>query len=45
MGDNLYLNLKNKIIFADYKLHDIPNTCASAIKAIKDLNIIILQFI
>ena len=31
--------LKNKIIFADLKLHDIPNTCLSAIKAIKDLNI------
>ena len=31
--------LKNKIIFADLKLHDIPNTCASTIKAIKDLKI------
>ena len=31
--------LKNKIIFADLKLHDIPNTCRSTIKAIKDLNI------
>lgn len=31
--------LKNKIIFADLKLNDIPNTCASAIKAIKDLRI------
>ena len=31
--------LKNKIIFADLKLHDIPNTCASTIKAMKDLNI------
>ena len=30
--------LKNKIIFADLKIHDIPNTCA-AIKAIKDLKI------
>ena len=35
----MYLNLKNKIIFADLKLHDIPNTCVSAIKAIKDLKI------
>ena len=26
-------------MFADLKLHDIPNTCASAIKAIKDLKI------
>jgi orotidine-5'-phosphate decarboxylase len=31
--------LKNKTIFADLKLHDIPNTCASTIKAIKDLKI------
>ncbi len=31
--------LKNETIFADLKLHDIPNTCASTIKAMKDLNI------
>ena len=31
--------LKNKITFADLKLHDIPNTCASAVKAIKDLKV------
>ncbi len=31
--------LKKKIIFADLKLHDIPNTCKSAFKAIKDLNV------
>ena len=31
--------LKNKIIFADLKLHDIPNTCVSAVKAIKDLSV------
>ena len=31
--------LKNKIIFADLKINDIPNTCASTIKAIKDLRI------
>ena len=29
--------LKKKIIFVDLKLHDIPNTCVSTIKAIKDL--------
>ena len=29
--------LKNKITFGDYKFADIPNTCVSAIKAIKDL--------
>ena len=31
--------LKNKIIFFDLKLHDIPNTCVSTIKAIKDLRV------
>ena len=31
--------LKNKIVFADLKLHDIPNTCASTISAIRDLKI------
>ena len=31
--------LNDKIIFADLKLHDIPNTCASTVKAIKDLKI------
>ena len=31
--------LRDKIIFADLKLNDIPNTCASTIKAIKDLKI------
>ena len=29
--------LKNKIIFIDIKLHDIPNTCVSTLRAIKDL--------
>jgi len=38
-GRNFLLKLKNEIIFADLKLHDIPNTCASTIKAIKDLNV------
>ena len=36
-GRNFISKLKNKIIFGDYKFSDIPNTCASAIKAIKDL--------
>ena len=31
--------IKNKITFADLKIHDIPNTCASAVKALKDLKI------
>jgi orotidine-5'-phosphate decarboxylase len=38
-GRTFLSKLKNKIIFADLKLHDIPNTCVSAIKAIKDLNV------
>ena len=37
-GRNFISNLKNKITFGDYKLADIPNTCASTIKAVKDLN-------
>ena len=32
-------NLKNKITFGDYKLADIPNTCSSAVKAVKDLKL------
>ncbi len=31
-------NIKNKIVFGDYKISDIPNTCAAAIKAVRDLN-------
>ncbi len=38
-GRNFLSKLKNKIIFADLKLHDIPNTCVSAIRAIKDLKV------
>jgi len=38
-GRHFVSNLKDKIIFADLKLHDIPNTCVSAIKAIKDLKV------
>ena len=36
-GRNFVSKLKNKITFGDYKYSDIPNTCASAIKAVKDL--------
>ena len=32
-------SFKNKIIFADLKINDIPNTCISTIKAIKDLKV------
>ena len=38
-GRNFVSKLKKKVIFADLKLHDIPNTCVSAIKAIKDLKV------
>ena len=38
-GRSFISKLKNKIIFADLKIHDIPNTCVSAVKAISDLNI------
>ena len=37
-GKNFVSKLRKKIIFADLKIHDIPNTCASTVKAIKDLN-------
>ena len=36
----VYLSkIRNKTIFADLKLNDIPNTCTSAINAIKDLKV------
>ena len=36
-GRNFLSQLKKKIVFLDLKLNDIPNTCLSTIKAIKDL--------
>ena len=36
-GRNFISKLKNKITFGDYKISDIPNTCVSTIRAIKDL--------
>ena len=36
-GRKFISQLKNHITFGDYKFLDIPNTCYSAIKAIKDL--------
>ncbi len=36
-GRKFISTLKNKITFGDYKLADIPNTCAASIKAVKDL--------
>ena len=38
-GRNFISKLKKKIIFADLKLHDIPNTMSSTIIALKDLKI------
>ena len=38
-GRDFLSKIKNKIIFVDLKIHDIPNTCLSNIKALKDLNI------
>ena len=38
-GRNFVSKLKDKIIFADLKLNDIPNTCASTLKSIKDLKV------
>ena len=38
-GRNFVSKLKNKITFGDYKFSDIPNTCSSALKAIKDLRL------
>ena len=36
-GRKFISKLNNKIIFGDYKFSDIPNTCASAVKAVSDL--------
>ena len=36
-GRKFISNLKNEIIFGDYKIHDIPNTCAATIKTVRDL--------
>ena len=38
-GRNFISKLKKQIIFADLKLHDIPNTMSSTIIALKDLKI------
>jgi len=37
-GRKFIQKLKKKTIFGDFKFSDIPNTCASAIKSVKDLN-------
>ena len=38
-GRKFVSQLKNRITFGDFKFSDIPNTCSSAIKAIKDLKL------
>jgi len=38
-GRSYVSKINKKIIFADLKLNDIPNTCASTVKAIKDLKV------
>ena len=37
-GRKFISKLKNHIIFGDYKISDIPNTCVEAIKSLNDLN-------
>ena len=36
-GRKFVSKVKNKITFGDYKIADIPNTCAATIKAVRDL--------
>ena len=43
-GRKFLSNLNNEITFGDYKLADIPNTCSSAIKAVKDLKLNYLTY-
>ena len=38
-GRKFVSQLKNQITFGDFKFADIPNTCSSAVKAIKDLRL------
>jgi len=38
-GRSYVSKIKKKIIFLDLKLNDIPNTCVSAVKTIKDLKV------
>ena len=36
-GRKFISKLKSKVTFGDYKLADIPNTCAAAIRSVRDL--------
>ena len=38
-GRSFISKIKNKVTFLDLKLNDIPNTCISTVKAIKDLKV------
>ena len=38
-GRKFISQLKNQITFGDFKFSDIPNTCSSAMKAIRDLKL------
>ena len=38
-GRNFISKIKNKIIFADLKINDIPNTCIATVKSLKDLKL------
>ena len=38
-GRKFIANLKNIVTFGDYKISDIPNTCLSAVRAVKDLKL------
>ena len=38
-GRNFISKIKNKIIFADLKINDIPNTCVATINSLKDLKL------
>ena len=38
-GRRFVSKLKNQITFGDFKFSDIPNTCVSAVKSIKDLKL------
>ncbi len=38
-GRKFVSQLKNQITFGDFKFADIPNTCSSAVKAIRDLRL------
>ena len=38
-GRNFISKIKNKIVFADLKINDIPNTCIATLKSLNDLKL------